>query len=115
MDLAEVKGEIRHMIIQASNLKELVPEDIKDDQLLFGGGLGLDSIDLLELVMALQRRFGIRIKNDAAGHEALRSVETLAHAVCEFLGGQGTEAQAEKSAAEPGRSSIGTPGTHFSP
>lgn len=57
-------------------------EDIRDDQLLFGpDSLGLDSVDALQLVVALEKNFGLKIPSPAAAKEILRSVSTIAAAV----------------------------------
>jgi acyl carrier protein len=53
------------MIIEALGLEDITPADIADDLTLFGEGLGLDSVDALELGLALQKRFGIKIDADA--------------------------------------------------
>jgi acyl carrier protein len=61
---------------------QITAEEIKDDQLLFGpGSLGLDSVDALQLVVALDKNFGLKIPTPAAGKEILHSVSTIAAAV----------------------------------
>jgi acyl carrier protein len=59
-------------------LEGLAPEDIADDQALFGAGLGLDSVDALELVLGLEAEFKIRVRSGQMGREAFASVDTLA-------------------------------------
>ena len=56
----------------------ITPEEIKDDMPLFGEGLGLDSIDVLEIVLELQRTFGVEITDEQVGKRVLRSVSTIA-------------------------------------
>jgi acyl carrier protein len=80
----ELEIEIKHLIIDSLNLEDLTPEDIKSDEALFVEGLGLDSIDALELSMGLQKKYGIKIeaKNDKI-KDYFFSVETLARFVNE--------------------------------
>jgi len=70
---------IKNLIITSLRLKDIKPDDIKEDAPLFGeGGLGLDSIDALELVVALEKEFGIKIPDEDIGREAFASVSALA-------------------------------------
>lgn len=64
-DHATLEREIAQLIIDTLNLEDLQPADIPADQPLFGEGLGLDSVDALELALALQKRYGIRVESDA--------------------------------------------------
>lgn len=70
--------QLKQQIIAALNLEDLAPEGIDADAPLFGEGLGLDSIDALELIVLLEREYGIKIKDAAAGKEVFRSVRTMA-------------------------------------
>jgi acyl carrier protein len=63
----------------------MTPDDIPDDEPLFAGGLGLDSIDALEIVVMLESEFGIKVKNESAAREHFRSIATLADYVGEKL------------------------------
>jgi acyl carrier protein len=63
--MSDLQLEIKHLIIDALGLEDMVAEDIGADLALFGEGLGLDSVDALELGLALQKRFGIKIDADA--------------------------------------------------
>ncbi|MDO8696588.1 MAG: phosphopantetheine-binding protein [Pseudomonas sp.] len=63
--MSDLQLEIKHLIIDALGLEDLAAEDIGADLALFGEGLGLDSVDALELGLALQKRFGIKIDADA--------------------------------------------------
>ena len=66
-------------LIEALNLEEITPEDIDSEAPLFGDdGLGLDSIDALEIILILERNYGIKIENPAKGKEIFYSVRTLA-------------------------------------
>lgn len=65
LEQAALELEIAQLIIDTLNLEDLSPADIPVDQPLFGEGLGLDSVDALELALALQKRYAIRIESDA--------------------------------------------------
>ena len=70
--------ELKTRIIEALNLQDVTPEQIIDDAPLFGTGLGLDSIDALELVVMMDKHYGIIIKGIEEGGPAFRSVRALA-------------------------------------
>jgi acyl carrier protein len=70
--------QLKKIIIEALNLEGMSPEMIEDDAPLFGEGLGLDSVDALELVVALERAYGVRIEGPESTREAFLSVATLA-------------------------------------
>ena len=76
----ELRHELKAFIIETMNLEDVTPADIGDDTLLFADdGLGLDSIDALELVLALKKKYGIVIEaNDEGSRQHLRSVASLA-------------------------------------
>ena len=69
---------LKKQIIEVLNLKHLKPEDIVDDQPLFGDGLGLDSIDALELIVLLQQQYNIRLADPQEGPKIFKSVNTIA-------------------------------------
>ena len=73
--------ELKNEIIKVLNLEEVKPEDISDDGLLFGDGLGLDSIDALELIVLLEKNYGIKLKDPAQGKEIFKSIRTMAEFV----------------------------------
>ena len=73
--------ELKNEIIKVLNLEEVKPEDISDDGLLFGDGLGLDSIDALELIVLLEKNYGIKLKDPAQGKDIFKSVRTMAEFV----------------------------------
>ncbi|RHR80778.1 phosphopantetheine-binding protein [Odoribacter sp. AF15-53] len=71
--------ELKASLIEALNLEDITPEEIENNAPLFGeAGLGLDSIDALEIILILERNYGIRIANPAEGKEIFYSVQTLA-------------------------------------
>jgi len=70
--------KLKAQIISRMNLQGVKPEDIIDDAPLFGEGLGLDSIDALEIIVLLQQEYGIKITNAEEGKTVLRSVKTIA-------------------------------------
>jgi acyl carrier protein len=78
MDKTELKEQLKRQIIQFLNLTDLTPADITDEEPLFGDGLGLDSIDSLELVVLLKREYGITIQDPREGRKILVDVNTMA-------------------------------------
>lgn len=76
--MENLKNELKQDIIEALSLEEITPEDIEEDAPLFGDGLGLDSIDALELIVLLERKYGIRLSNPAEGKAVFASVNVLA-------------------------------------
>ena len=79
--------ELKQHIIEALNLEDMTPEDIDADAPLFGTGLGLDSIDALELGMAIKRAFGVTFSSNPADNKKIfRSVKTLADFVAASQG-----------------------------
>ena len=76
--------ELKQQIIEALNLEEMPPEDIDTDAPLFGDdGLGLDSIDALELIVLMEKRYGIKLASPAEGKAIFQSVKTIAEYVNE--------------------------------
>ncbi|MEO7988731.1 MAG: phosphopantetheine-binding protein [Chryseolinea sp.] len=71
-------SNLKVQIIDSLNLKHLKPEDIGDDQPLFVDGLGLDSIDALELIVLMQQYYNIKIANPQDGPQIFRSVKSMA-------------------------------------
>ena len=71
-------SDLKKQIIEQLNLKDLKPSDIGDDQPLFVEGLGLDSIDALELIVLLQQEYKIKLSNAEEGPKVFRTVRTMA-------------------------------------
>lgn len=71
-------ADLKKQIIEALNLKHLKPGDIGDDQPLFVEGLGLDSIDALELIVLMQQKYNVKLENPQEGPKIFRSVRTMA-------------------------------------
>jgi acyl carrier protein len=78
METTELKEKLKKQIIQFLNLTDLTPADIKDNEPLFGDGLGLDSIDSLELIVLLKKEYGITIKDPREGRKVLVDVNSMA-------------------------------------
>lgn len=82
--MEELILELKKEIIKVLNLEDLTPEDIDSQAPLFGaGGLGLDSIDVLELIVLLEKRYGIRLANAAEGKKIFTNMENIARYVSE--------------------------------
>lgn len=79
--MEELIQELKSQIIEVLNLEDFKPEDIDNDAPLFGEGLGLDSIDALELIVMMEKNYGIKIKDPSAGKEIFKSISTMAEFV----------------------------------
>lgn len=73
-----LKNELKEQIIEALNLEDMTPADIEDAAPLFGEGLGLDSIDALELIMILDKNYGIKFATKEESKLALKSIDAMA-------------------------------------
>ena len=83
MEKEALKEKLKGEIIKFLNLTDLTTSDIKDDEPLFGDGLGLDSIDSLELIVLLKREYGITIKDPKDGRKILTDVNSMADYIAE--------------------------------
>ncbi len=79
--MEELKRELKELIIKAANLEDVEVDEIEDDQPLFVEGLGLDSIDALELSVSLETSYGINISDSDTAKAAFASVDALAQFV----------------------------------
>lgn len=73
--------ELKEKIIDALNLEEMTPDDIDAEEPLFGEGLSLDSIDALELIVLLERNYGVKLANPAEGKAIFKNIRTIAEFV----------------------------------
>jgi acyl carrier protein len=78
MEKEQLKQQLKQQIVQFLNLTAVQPGDIKDDEPLFGEGLGLDSIDSIELIVLLSREYGITIQDPKEGRKVLVDINTMA-------------------------------------
>lgn len=85
MDKELLKKELKQHIVKYLNLLHVTPEQITDDMPMFGEGLGLDSIDSIELVVMLEREYGLKIEDPKEGRKILYSINSMV----EFIEQQG--------------------------
>jgi acyl carrier protein len=75
----DLEAELKHLIVESLSLEDVRAEDIASEAPLFGSGLGLDSVDALELAMAVSRKYGVNIDADSeANQRVFHSVQSLA-------------------------------------
>jgi len=86
MQAEALKDEIKRLLIEQLDLRTKQASDIDDAAPLFGGGLGLDSLDALQLAMAIEERFGVTIPEGEAGRAVFASVQALAEFVAQHSG-----------------------------
>lgn len=78
----ELEAELKRLIVESLSLEDVRAEDIDSEDALFGSGLGLDSVDALELAMAISRKYGVNIDADSeANQRVFQSVRSLAEFV----------------------------------
>jgi len=81
--MEELIEQLKKQIIEQLNLEDLEPGDIDPDDPLFGNGLGLDSIDALELIVLLEKEYGVKIENPKDGQKIFYSVKSMAEFITE--------------------------------
>jgi acyl carrier protein len=81
--MSELKIELKEKIIEQLNLEDVAIEDIADTDPLFGEGLGLDSIDALELIVMLDKDYGIKLADPKEGRKIFESIDTMAGYITE--------------------------------
>jgi acyl carrier protein len=82
-----LRADLKRLIVSELNLKGRDPETIEDDAPLFGAGLGLDSLDALQLAMSIEERMGVRIPEGEEARSIFRSVSAIADYVAKVRGG----------------------------
>ena len=78
-----LKQELKENIVEQLNLEDISVEDINDNDILFGDGLGLDSIDALELIVMLDKNYGIKLTDPKEGRAIFESIEVMAKYISE--------------------------------
>ncbi len=81
--MKDIVEKLKVQLIDQLNLEDMEPEDIDPDEPLFGDGLGLDSIDALELIVLLEKEYGIKIQNPKDGQKIFFSLNTMAEFIKE--------------------------------
>ncbi len=76
--MEELIAKLKEEIIDVLNLEDVRPEDIDNDAPLFGEGLGLDSIDALELIVLMEKNYGIKLQDPSKGKEIFKSINVMA-------------------------------------
>jgi acyl carrier protein len=84
--LEEIRKELKELLVVNLALEDITPEEIEDDEILFGEGLGLDSLDAVEIVVLIQRNYGLEIIDEEQAREIFQSMNTLAQWVHDNLG-----------------------------
>ena len=79
----DLKQDLKEMIVEELKIPDVRPQDIKDADQLFGDGLGLDSLDAVELVVLVQKKYGVQIEDMEEGKKAFVSIEALAKYIVE--------------------------------
>lgn len=82
----EIKTQIKEKIIKVLNLEDFKPEDIDNEEPLFGEGLGLDSVDALEIILMLERDYGIKFETAVEAKPYLKNIDTMAELIEEKNG-----------------------------
>ena len=89
-ELAEIRKKFKELLVTELNLEGVKAEDLKDDTVLFGEGLGLDSLDAVEIVVLLQRHFGVDVKDMDEGRKVFFSIATITNFIREARKAKGS-------------------------
>jgi len=81
--LDDVRRKLKALLVENLSLEDITAEDIADDDILFGEGLGLDSLDAVEIVVILQRNWGLEVKDMEQGRKIFYSIDTLVNYIVE--------------------------------
>lgn len=81
--MEELIAKLKVQLIEQLNLEDITPADIDENESLFGDGLGLDSIDALEIIVLLEKEYGLKIDNPKNGKDIMNSVASLAKFITE--------------------------------
>ena len=84
--MTELKEKLKRELIELLNLEDIQPDEIVSSEALFGDGLGLDSIDALEIIVLLEKEYGLKLENPKDGQEIMRSIDSLAQYITENQG-----------------------------
>lgn len=84
-EFSDICAEIKELVVKILDLQIDSVDEIQDEISFFEGGLGLDSIDLLELIVLVEKKYGLKIKNDEAGRLNLRNPLSLSQAVFQHI------------------------------
>lgn len=79
----ELKEKLKVQVIEHLNLEDMQPSDIPNDEPLFGEGLGLDSIDALELIVMLEKHYGLKVTNPEDGRRVFYTIDTMSEYIQE--------------------------------
>ena len=79
--MANVKEQVKTIIISSLRIKDMTPDELRDDQPLLGGDLEIDSIDILQLILEIERHFGIKLVEGEFDESAWKSIDRLAATV----------------------------------
>ena len=82
----DLRRKLKELLIERLKFEDMSADDIADDEPLFAGGLGLDSIDALEIVVMLESEFGIRVKSEGSARDNFRTISALANFVEQRIG-----------------------------
>ena len=92
MSSADTRARMKRVLVEKTMLEGVAPEDIGDDEPLFGEGLGLDSVDALEITVGIEQEFGVKIGNDELDRSAFSTIASLSDFVERIQSAQGAGA-----------------------